>query len=247
MKPRKRSSTAASRCSRADDAAALGMSDVLIPARELNFLLWNWLDAEALLDRPGQESHDRETVDAVLNLSASLADRLFLPHFKDADRHEPWVDADGQVHVLPAIAEALREYASLGLPGAGFSPELGGMGLPALIVSASLAQFMAASLATAAYPMLTMGNARLLATFGNAAQIAAFARPQIEGSALGTMCLSEPQAGSGLGDVRTRATADGDQPALGLDQQIPAKLVRTAAGAEIVDTYLDQIEHAVYV
>ena len=223
------------------------MSDVLIPARELNFLLWSWLDAEALLDRPGQESHDRETVDAVLNLSASLADRLFLPHFKDADRHEPWVDADGQVHVLPAIAEALREYASLGLPGAGFSPELGGMGLPALIVSASLAQFMAASLATAAYPMLTMGNARLLATFGNAAQIAAFARPQIEGSALGTMCLSEPQAGSGLGDVRTRATADGDQPALGLDQQIPAKLVRTAAGAAIVDTNRDQIEHAVYV
>ena len=186
------------------------MTDVLITAEELSFLLWDWLQVGALLDRAGAEGHDRATVEAVLDLSAELAARTFLPHYKEADQHEPSVDAAGQVHVLPAIGKALREYASLGLPGAGFAPALGGMGLPAVVVSASLAQFMAASLATSAYPMLTMGNARLIATFGSAALVEAFARPQIEGGALGTMCLSEPQAGSGLGDIRTRAAPDGE-------------------------------------
>ena len=186
------------------------MTNVLIPAEELNFLLWDWLDLGASFGRAGGGSHDRETVDAVLALSADLAASAFLPHYKEADRHEPSIDADGQVHVLPAISEALREYAALGLPGAGFAPALGGMELPSVVVSASLVQFMAASLATSAYPMLTMGNARLIATFGNAALVDAFARPQIEGSALGTMCLSEPQAGSGLGDIRTRAALDSE-------------------------------------
>ena len=58
--------------------------------------------------------------------------------------------------------------------------------------------------------MLTTANARLIAAFGTAAQIERFARPQIEGRWFGTMCLSEPQAGSSLGDIRARATADGE-------------------------------------
>ena len=95
------------------------------------------------------------------------------------------MDADGQVHVLPAIIDALQEYAMLGLPGAGFAEHLGGMGLPAVVVAASQAQFMAANLATAAYPMLTMANARLIAKFGDVAQVDAFARDQTEGLQVG--------------------------------------------------------------
>ncbi|MDB5673952.1 MAG: acyl-CoA dehydrogenase [Sphingomonas bacterium] len=182
---------------------------VLIPRRELDFLLYDWLEIEQLLARPAFADHGRETIDGLLDLSERLATDAFLPHYKAGDASEPRLDADG-VHILPAIGEALRRYAELGLFAAGFAPELGGLGLPHLACSASFAQFAAANIATAAYPMLTVANARLIAIFGTTAQIETFARPQIEGRWFGTMCLSEPQAGSSLADVRTRAEADGE-------------------------------------
>jgi alkylation response protein AidB-like acyl-CoA dehydrogenase len=180
------------------------MSEILIAREELDFLLWDWLD---LAEECG-DAVDRESADAILDLSTRLAAGSFLTHYKTADQIEPYQDAAG-VHALPQIGEALREYAELGLFAASFPPELGGLGLPGLLANASFAQFLAANVATAAYPMLTTANARLLAAFGNPAQIEQFAVPQIAGRWFGTMCLSEPQAGSNLADVATRATADG--------------------------------------
>src|SRR3569832_1560560 len=182
---------------------------ILIPRRDLDFLLYDWLDIEGLLMRPDFADHSRETMDGLLELSERLATDAFLPHYKGADSEEPYLDERG-VHIYPPIAAALKQYAELGLFAAGFSPELGGLGLPHLACSASFAQFAAANIATAAYPMLTVANARLIATFGTAAQIDTFARPQIEGRWFGTMCLSEPQAGSSLADIRTRAEPDGE-------------------------------------
>jgi len=170
--------------------------------RDIDFLLFDWLDL-------GRRA-DRETIAAFLDLSERLAADQFLPHYKLADAQEPFLDASGQVHILPAIGEALRHYADLGFFSAGFHEELGGLGLPFLACAASFACFSAANIATSAYPMLTVANARLIATFGNQAQIDQFARPEIEGKWFGTMCLSEPQAGSSLADIRTRALPDGD-------------------------------------
>ena len=184
------------------------MTDVLIDRRDLEFLMYDWLRAERLYARPMYADHSRESVAAVLDLAEQIAADWFLPHYKDADRHEPRLEADG-VHVLPAVGEALRQYAAVGLFAAGFGETLGGMGLPYLVQSAVFAQFAAANIATSGYVMLTVANARLIATFGTAAQIEAFARPQIDGRWFGTMCLSEPQAGSSLGDIRTRAIPDG--------------------------------------
>lgn len=158
----------------------------------LDFLVNDWLHVD----------EDRATVDGLLDLAEGIATDHFLPHYKLVDAQEPRLGADG-VHAHPAIAPALRHYADAGLFAAGFAPELGGMGLPALLNSASFALFAAANISTAAYPMLTTANARLIATFGTPAQIDAFAKPEIEGRWFGTMCLSEPQAGSSLGDIRT--------------------------------------------
>jgi alkylation response protein AidB-like acyl-CoA dehydrogenase len=144
----------------------------------------------------------------VLDLAERIATDWFLPHYKDADRQEPRLDSDG-VHVLPALGDALRQYAAVGLFAAGFDAKLGGMGLPYLVQSAVFAQFAAANIATSGYVMLTVANARLIATFGSDAQVRTFAIPQIEGRWFGTMCLSEPQAGSSLGDIRTRAVPEG--------------------------------------
>ena len=184
------------------------MSHPLIPRRDIDFVLHEWLKADEAYGQPPFEEHSRETVDAVLDLSERLALDFFLPHYKQADQIEPRLD-DAGVHVLPEIGVALRQYADAGLFAAGFDPELGGMNLPYLVHAASFAQFAAANVATAAYTMLTIANARLIATFGTPAQVQRFAAPQIEGRWLGTMCLSEPQAGSSLADMRTRAQPDG--------------------------------------
>ena len=181
------------------------MSDVLIPRRDLDFLLWQWLDLE-------QAGVDRETTGSILDLSASLAEDQFLTHYKAADQTEPKLDAEGNVHVHPAIHEALRQFTELGLFGVSFPEAQGGFGLHASVAAASTALFAAANVATYGYAMLTTANARVIASFGTPEQIEAFAMPGIEGRTFGTMCLSEPQAGSGLGDIRTRAVPDGDGP-----------------------------------
>ena len=185
------------------------MTDTLLDRRDLEFLLYDWLHAEQLYARPQFAEHSRESVAAVLDLAERIAVDWFLPHYKAADQQEPWLDASG-VHVLPAVREALGRYAEVGLFAAGFAPEQGGMGLPYLVQSAVFAGFAAANAATAAFVMLTVANARLIVHFGSPAQIEQFARPQIDGRWFGTMCLSEPQAGSSLADIRTRADPDGE-------------------------------------
>lgn len=186
------------------------MNDSLIRESEIRFLLWDWLNTGELFAQPRYQALDRETVDAVMGLSGKIAETSFLPHYKMSDSKEPWMDEAGEVHVLPEIGAALKEYAEAGLFAAGFDERFGGLNLPMVTQTASMAQFMAANTATAAYAMLTVANARVIVNFGTETQIAAFAEPQIAGSSFGTMALSEPQAGSGLGDIRTRATPDGE-------------------------------------
>ena len=185
-----------------------------IDRRTLDFLLYDWLDAPQLALHPRFASHNRETFDAILDLSSRLADEHFAPHYKASDRDEPKLD-DETVRVLPAIKSALQGYAQAGLFAASFDEGLGGTQIPSLIHTASTAMTMAANIATAAYPMLTVANARLLVAFGSQPQIDLLARPQIEGRWFGTMCLSEPQAGSSLSDITTRAVRDGDDALLG--------------------------------
>ncbi len=185
------------------------MAAALLDRRDLDFLLFDWLRIESLLARPRHADHTRDTVAAVLDLSERLAAGAFLPALKPSDQNEPTLTADG-VTVAPEVAAAVRQYAEAGLLAGPFDHAVEGLQLPQLLHYASIAHFMAASLATAAYPMLSVANARLLVAFGNAAQVEAFALPQIRGEALGTMCMSEPQAGSSLADIRTLAVPDGE-------------------------------------
>lgn len=177
----------------------------LIPDHELNFLLYQWLGLE---DKLSASEHDRETIDAILHVATKTAVETFLPHNRKADIEEPSL-VDGNVHILPEITKALKNYAELGFFSASFIEENGGMGLPYLAYAAAFSQFCAASIATAAYPLLTVANASLIIKFGNTAQIEQFAWPQVEGRWFGTMCLSEPQAGSSLADISTKAVASG--------------------------------------
>ena len=204
------------------------MDDGLITAADMEFLLYDWLHAERLYAQPPWTEHTRESVGEVLDLGERIARDWFLPHYKTADRAEPRLEDNG-VRVLPEIRNALRQYADVGLFAAGFGAELDGMALPYLVQSALFAQFAAANIATAGYVMLTVANARLIATFGSPAQVDAFARPQVAGCWFGTMCLSEPQAGSSLADIRTRAEPQGED-ALGARYRLVGNKMWISAG-----------------
>lgn len=181
----------------------------IVAARDLEFLLYEWLDAEALTARPRYADHSRETFDAALATSAQIATDLFAPHNRKADLNEPHFDGE-HVHVIPDIKPAIQAFSDAGLMAAGQDYELGGMQLPTLVRKACMTWFMGANVATAGYPFLTIGNANLLLAHGSKEQIDTFVRPMLQGRFFGTMCLSEPQAGSSLSDIKTRAELDGE-------------------------------------
>jgi len=182
----------------------------VLSRRDLDFLLYEWLDVEALTSRDRFAEHSRETFDAVLDLSADLATRHFATHNKKADANEPRIGDDGRVVTIPEVEAALDLFSKAGLIAGGFDEALGGMQLPTTVLRASMAWFQAANAGTSAYPFLTAANASLLATHGSDEQITTYVPPMLEGRFFGTMCLSEPQAGSSLADITTKAVAADD-------------------------------------
>jgi butyryl-CoA dehydrogenase len=180
------------------------MPSLLLSRRDLDFLLYEWLDAELLTKRPRFADHSRETFDAVLDLSEQIATRHFAPHNKKADSHEPQFDGE-RVTMIPEVAAALKVFTEAGLTGSAFDYDLGGMQLPGLVASACFAWFQAANVGSSSYPFLTIGNANLIVAHGTSDQVDTYVKPMIEGRFFGTMCLSEPQAGSSLSDITTRA------------------------------------------
>lgn len=185
------------------------MPSLILSRRDLDFLLHEWLDVGSLCQRPRFAEHSRETFDAVLDLCEQLATDKFAPHNRKADEHEPQFDGE-RVSLIPETREALRAFCDAGLMAAGQDAELGGMQLPCVIEKAGFAWFKGANVATAAYPMLTIGNANTLIKCGTPEQVERFVKPMLEGRFFGTMCLSEPQAGSSLSDILTRADPQPD-------------------------------------
>src|SRR4249920_1377855 len=110
-------------------------SSLLLSRRDLEFLLYDWLDAEGLTKRERFAEHSRETFDAVLDLCAELAAELFAPHNKAVDAHEPEI-VDGRVRLHPAVKVALDTVAEAGLLGSGMDEKVGGLQLPALVQTA---------------------------------------------------------------------------------------------------------------
>jgi alkylation response protein AidB-like acyl-CoA dehydrogenase len=184
-------------------------SSLILSRRDLDFLLHEWLDVESLTKRARFAEHSRETFDAVLDLAEQIAADHFAPHNRKADENEPRF-VDGKVEMIPEVAGALKVFTDAGLMAGEFDEEYGGMQLPHAVGQAVFAWFKAANVGTSAYPFLTMANARLLLAHGSPEQIATYVVPELEGRWFGTMALSEPQAGSSLADITTRAEPQDD-------------------------------------
>ena len=174
----------------------------------IEFLLYDWLKAETLNTRARFSDHSRETFNAVLDTCERIAREKYAPFNRTVDIEEPRLDGD-RVILPQATHDANRAYAESGLLSAAQDYDEGGMQLPYTIEAAANAFFAMASASISA-SMLTKGNANLLLVHGTEAQKAVFARNEFNGRFSGTMCLSEPQAGSSLSDITTRALPDGD-------------------------------------
>jgi len=184
-------------------------ASVLLSRRDVAFLLHEWLDVERLTERPRFAEHSRQVFDEVLALSEQVAAEHFATHNKISDANEPTFDGT-TVTVIPQVARALQVFSRTGLLGSSMDDSVGGMQLPSVVTTACHAWFQAANVATMSYPLLTIGNANLLLAHGTAQQIETYVLPMLEGRFFGTMCLSEPHAGSSLADVKTRAELQPD-------------------------------------
>ncbi|MGZ8319377.1 MAG: acyl-CoA dehydrogenase [Telluria sp.] len=183
------------------------MQSKILSRRDLEFLLYEWLDAEALTLRARFQDHNRETFNAALDTAEQIATDLFAPHNAKSDAEEPHVDG-ANVAIIPEVKSALDAYSAAGLMASAQDDEFGGMQLPCVVDMALAGYFTAANMATASYLFLTRANANTLMKCATPWQVETFVRPQLAGRFFGTMCLSEPQAGSSLSDIVTRAIPD---------------------------------------
>ena len=173
----------------------------------LEFLLYQWLDVTDLPKRKRFADHSRETFDSVLDTCERIAREKYAPFNRLIDTQEPVFN--GHKVILPqATHEAHKAYAESGMLSAAQDYDIGGMQLPYTVEAAANSFFAMASVSMGS-GLLTVGNANLLMAHGTALQKEVFALNEFSGRWSGTMCLSEPQAGSSLSDILTRAVPDG--------------------------------------
>ncbi len=181
----------------------------ILSRRDLDFMLYEWLDIESLTSRQLYAEHSREVFDSVLDLFQEIAEEHFAPINRLLDENEP--QFDGVSVSLPEQAMlALEVFTQSGLTSSGMPAEVGGGQLPQVVQRAGFAWLQAANISLSAYPMLSMANAGALLAHASKDQIERFVLPLAEGRFFGTMCLSEPQAGSSLADIVTYAVPEGD-------------------------------------
>jgi len=176
----------------------------LLNDRDLDFLLYEFLDTDALLKRPRYQEHSREVFNATLETAKTVAEKYFANHNAKGDANEPSFDGE-TVHQIPETREAWDAFAEAGFLAAHYDFEDGGMQLPEIILRVAMSYMTAANIATAGYPFLSIGAANLIQSFGGEAERAKYLPPMQAGRFAGTMALTEPGQGSALADITTTA------------------------------------------
>ncbi|SEL83172.1 acyl-CoA dehydrogenase [Halomonas daqiaonensis] len=184
------------------------MTPYVAPVRDVRFVLEEML-GHGSLALPGFEEASPDLVEAVLEEAARLAGEVWAPLNASGD-HQGCRLKDGQVTLPAGFIEAYQAYAEGGWNGIGVSEALGGQGLPEVVASAVQEMLHGANMALGLCPMLTAGAIEALAHHGSDEQQAVYLAKLVEGAWTGTMNLTEPQAGSDLSKVRTRAVPSED-------------------------------------
>ena len=183
---------------------------MIVNRRDLDFMFYEALDLDNLLKSARYSDYDPESIDAIFDLCQSIAEEEFLPCAGKLDANEPQF-IDGAVETIPEVKQAINAFKDAGLATSGYDADIGGMQLPWMVDQALNGMFVCANNPIHIYLFLTQGVANMLNACGSAELKEQYLGPLVAGDWFGTMCLSEPQAGSSLADIRTKAEpmADG--------------------------------------
>ncbi len=180
------------------------------PLRDMRFVLTELIGLDRVAALPGCESISPELVDAVLDEAAKFAREVLAPINQSGDRQGArW--HDGEVTTPDGFADAYARYVAGGWNALSCDPDYGGQGVPAVVSAAVEEMWHAANMAFGLCPLLTRGAIEAMHLCGTPSQKQRYLHKLVEGAWTGTMNLTEPQAGSDLSAVRTRAVPDGDR------------------------------------
>lgn len=180
-----------------------------VPVKDIRFIMHELADLKGILALPGFRDVSEDLIDAVLHENARFAEERVAPLNASGDHH-PAAWHDGHVRSSPGFKEVFHEFVQAGWQGLQHDVRFGGQGLPRLVGAATVENINAASLAFSLCSLLTDGVIDAVSLAGTAEQRATYLPPLLEGRWTGTMNLTEPQAGTDLALLTTRAVAQDD-------------------------------------
>lgn len=180
------------------------------PIRDTRFVLEHVVGLAQHLNRPGFEAATPEIVDAVLAEGGRFVAEVLFPLNQSGDREGCTRHPDGSVTTPAGFKAAYRQFVESGWATLGNHPDYGGQGMPHVVATAFQEYMISANMAFAMYPGLTHGAIAALTATGSAEQKALYLPKLVSGEWGGTMNLTEPQCGTDLGLIRTRAEPRAD-------------------------------------
>jgi alkylation response protein AidB-like acyl-CoA dehydrogenase len=185
------------------------MSTYIAPLKEMQFVLTELAGIDKVAALPGYEEASADVVEAILGESAKFTEGVLAPLNWSGDQEgAQW--ADKCVTMPKGFKEAYRQFVENGWNALSGNPEHGGQGLPKVVSAAVQEMWKSSNMAFSLCPLLTLGAIEALELAGTAAQQAMYLPNMISGKWTGTMNITEPQAGSDLAAIRSRAVPQGD-------------------------------------
>ena len=185
------------------------MSSYTAPLKDMQFVLNELAGLDKVAALPGYEEATTDVVEAILDESAKFTGGVLDPLNYSGDQEgAKW--ADKSVTMPKGFKEAYRQFVDNGWNALSGNPEHGGQGLPKVVSAAVQEMWKSANISFSLCPLLTLGAIEALELAGNDAQKAMYLPNMISGNWTGTMNITEPQAGSDLAAIRSRAVPQGD-------------------------------------
>ena len=181
------------------------MADKYVDMDTLKYMLYDVHNLEDMLGRERFQDHDKESLDLFIDSTKTFADKELFPYMQEVDE-KPAYHKDGTVYVHEQVKTMMHKGGELGLISAPFDYDDGGMQIPFMVQTATNYILNAANNHLPGYTGLTQGAAELIIHFASQELKDTFVPNMLEGKWGGTMCLTEPQAGSSLSDIVTKAT-----------------------------------------
>lgn len=179
------------------------------PVNAIGYLLRHGVDLDAIGQTGSFEETSPDLLDAILSGAADFARDVFAPINWDGDQNPATLD-DGNVTASPGFKDAYKQFVDGAWQTVALPAKIGGMGLPSTVSVATNEMLYAANMALGLCPMLTSSAIKAIEAHASDALKATYLPKMLAGEWTGAMCLTEPQAGSDLGPVRTKAIDNGD-------------------------------------